>query len=58
MYSNGKRNINQLEWPYTLNANMADHMVGTRQALMFWFDNAFPEKSCFVVDLVPLFRPP
>ena len=42
---------------------MADHSVGARdesneseasQALMFCFDNAFPEKSCFVVDLVPL----
>ena len=46
---------------------MADHSVGAReesneseasQALMFCFDNAFPEKSCFVVDLVPFFRPP
>ena len=51
---------------YTPNANMADHSVGARdeshesevsQALMFCFDNAFPEKSCFVVDLVTLFRP-
>ena len=50
----------------TPNANMADHSVGARdeshesevsQALMFCFDNAFPEKSCFVVDLVTLFRP-
>ena len=49
------------------NANMADHSVGARdesnrseasEALMFCFDNAFPEKSCFVVDLVLLFRPP
>ena len=46
---------------------MADCSVGARdelneseasQALMFCFDNAFPEKSCFVVDLVPLFCPP
>ena len=46
---------------------MADHSVGARdacneseasQALMFCFENAFLEKSCFVVDLVPLFRPP
>ena len=46
---------------YTLNAKMADHSVGARdesngsegsEALMFCFDNAFPEKSCFVVDLV------
>ena len=46
---------------------MADHSVGARdesngseasEALMFCFDNAFPEKSCFVVDLVLLFRPP
>ena len=52
---------------YTPNANMADRSVGARdewneseasQALMFSFDNAFPEKSCIVVDLVPLFRPP
>ena len=50
----------------TPNANMADHSVGVRdesheskvsQALMFRFHNAFPEKSCFIVDLVPLFRP-
>ena len=27
------------------------------QALMFCFDIAFPEKFCFVVDLVPFFRP-
>ena len=49
------------------NANMADHSVGARdesnesetsQALMFCVENAFPEKSCFVVDLVPLFCPP
>jgi len=40
---------------------MADRSVGARdeshvsvasQALMFCFDNASPEKSCFVVDLV------
>ena len=46
---------------------MADHSVGARdesngseasEALMFCFDNALPEKPCFVVDLVPLFRPP
>ena len=52
---------------HTPNANMADHSVIARdesneseasQALMFCFDNAFSEKSCFVVDLVPLFRPP
>ena len=52
---------------YTPNANMADRSVGARdesneseasQALMFCFDNAFSEKFCFVVDLVPLFRPP
>ena len=51
----------------TPNANMADHLVGARdesndseasQALMFCFDNAFPEKFCFVVDLVSLLRPP
>ena len=49
----------------TPNANMADRSVSARdesneseasQALMFCFDNAFPEKSCFVVDLVPFFR--
>ena len=42
---------------------MADQSVGAwdelneseaSQALMFCFDNAFPEMSCFVVDLVPL----
>ena len=41
---------------------MADRSVGAQdelneseasQAFMFCFDNAFPEKSCFVVDLVP-----
>ena len=46
---------------YTLNANLADHLVGTwdelheseaSQALMFCFDNASPEKSCVVIDLV------
>ena len=51
----------------TPNANMADHSVGARdesngseasEALMFCFDNAFPEKCCFVVDFVLLFRPP
>ena len=44
---------------YTPNANMADHSVGARdesneseasEALMFCFDNAFPGKSCFVVE--------
>ena len=49
---------------------MADHSVGARdesneseasQALINYddcFDNGFPEKPCFVVDLAPLFRPP
>ena len=46
---------------YTPNSNMADHSVGARdeshereasQFSMFCFDNASPEKSCFVVDLV------
>ena len=46
---------------------MADRSVGAQdesneskasQALMFCFDNTFPEKSCFVVDLVPLLCPP
>ena len=45
----------------TPNANMADRSVGARdeshaseasQALMFCFDNASPEKSCFVFDPV------
>jgi len=40
---------------------MGDRLVGARdeshaseasQALVFYFDNASPEKSCFVVDLV------
>ena len=48
---------------YTLNANMADHSVGTRdklheseasEASVFCFDNASPEKSCFVDCLVCL----
>ena len=51
----------------TPNANISDHSVGAQdesneseasQALMFCFDNAFPEKSLVVVDLVPFFRPP
>jgi len=42
---------------------MVDHSVGTRdelheseasQALMFCFEYASPEKSCFVIDLVGL----
>ena len=45
---------------YTPNANMADHSVVARdelhesevsQSLMFYFDNASPEKSYFIVDL-------
>ena len=52
---------------HTPDANMADRSVGARdesneseasQASMFCFDKAFPEKSCFVVDLVHSFRPP
>ena len=48
---------------YTPNANMADHSVGTRdelherkvsEASVFCFDNASPEKSCFVDSLVCL----
>ena len=47
--------------PYTRNANVADHSVGARdelheieatEASVFCFDNASPEKSCFVDDLV------
>ena len=43
---------------------MADHLVGAwdepheseaSQASVFCFDNAFPGKSCFVVDLVCFF---
>ena len=42
---------------------MADHSDESNeseatQALMFCFDNVFPEKSYFVVDLVPFFGPP
>ena len=46
---------------YTPNANIADHSVGTRnelheseasEASVFCFDNASPEKSCFVDGLV------
>ena len=49
----------------TPNAKMADHSVGAwdqlheseaSQASVFCFDNAFPGKSCFVVDLVCFFR--
>ena len=45
---------------HTPNANMADHSVVARdelhesevsQSLMFYFDNASPEKSYFIVDL-------
>ena len=49
-------------FPYhALNANMADHLVGpleelheseVSQSLMFCFDSASPENSCFVVDLL------
>ena len=46
---------------YTPNANMADHLVGAwnelhegeaSEASVFCFDNASPEKSCFVDGLV------
>ena len=46
---------------YTPSANMADHSVGARnelheseasEASVFCFDNASPEKSCFVDCLV------
>ena len=47
---------------------MADHSVSARDESngikaseafwMFCVDNAFPEKSCFVFDLVLLFRTP
>ena len=46
---------------YTLNANMADHSVGAQdklheseasEASVFCFDNASPEKSCFMDGLV------
>ena len=62
--------IRILAVPNTPNANVADHSVGARdesnggeaseasEALMLCCDNVFPEKSCFVVDLVLLFRPP
>ena len=49
----------------TPNANMADHSVGARdesngseasEALMFCFENASPENSCFVVICSVLFR--
>ena len=45
----------------TPNANMADHLVVARDELhesevsqcsMFCFENASPENSCFVVDLI------
>ena len=50
---------------YTPNANMADHSVIAREELheseaseasVFCFDNASPEKSCFVDSLVSFFR--
>ena len=46
---------------HTPNANMAVHSVATQdklyeskasEASVICFDNAYPEKSCFVVDLV------
>ena len=46
---------------YTPNANMVDHSVGARdelheseasEASVFCFDNAYPEKSCFVEGVV------
>ena len=46
---------------FAIHLNMADHSVGARnepheseasQALVICFDNASPEKSCSVVDLV------
>ena len=52
---------------YTPNANMADHSVVARDelhesevswALMFCFENASPENSCFVVDLLFYFGVP
>ena len=52
---------------YTLNANMTGHSVGARdelqeseasEALVFCFDNASPEKSCFVDGLVCFFAMP
>ena len=58
--------IRILAVPNTPNANVADHSVGARdesnggeasEALMLCCDNVFPEKSCFVVDLVLLFLP-
>ena len=51
---------------YTSNANITDHSVGARdesheseasQALMFCFDNASSEKSCFVVNLMRFVSP-
>ena len=36
---------------YTINIKIESE---ASQALMFGFDNAFPEKSCFVVDLIRL----
>ena len=69
IYSNLPKNVcpTEIKVHYTPNANMADHSVGAQdelneseasQALMFTFDNDFSEKSCFIVDLVPLFCPP
>ena len=69
IYSNLPKNVcpTEIKVHYTPNANMADHSVGAQdelneseasQALMFTFDNDFSEKSCFNVDLVPLFCSP
>ena len=55
-----------LKVKYTPNANMADHSVAARdelyeseasEASVFCFDNASPEKSCFVVDLACFISP-
>ena len=45
------RSAHNNEWNNTPNANMAVHESGVSQSLMFCFDNAFTDNSCFVVDV-------
>jgi len=58
-----RKSLSQYHTPY---ANMADHSVVTQDELHeseaswaseFCFDNAYPEKSCFVDDLVRFISP-
>ena len=60
-FGKGSYLVGKKKYNYTPNANMADHSVGARdelheseasEASVFCFDNASPEKSCFVDGLV------